>query len=121
MTDSPKSAVDDLSAEDARNLRFLRRLVTTLTATMILGVLTIVVLLVMRLNAPAPVPAVAPASAPALALPPSLTLPEGEEALAVTQTPDALLVVTRSQLLLVYDASGTELRATVPIEARPAD
>ena len=65
-------------------LRQLRRLVTALTATLILGVITIVVLLVIRLG-----PLAAPVS-----LPRELALPPGESARAVTLGEGWIAVVT---------------------------
>lgn len=88
-----------MSAEDARTLRFLRRLVTVLTLTMIAGVSTIVVLLVLRLNQPAT----------ALPLPDAIALPEDTRASAVTRTRDRLLVVTEDNALLVYSLNGREI------------
>ena len=57
-------------AAEPANLRWLRRLVTTLTAVLILGVIAIVALLVIRLNAVA--------TGPSLALPAEIALPDGE-------------------------------------------
>ncbi len=99
MSDTPENG------PEPPNLRFLRRLVTTLTVVMIAGVITIVALLVIRLtDTPA-----------ALALPDTLTLPDGATATAVTLTGSRLLVVTDDNRLLVYDADGT-LRQEVAIE-----
>ncbi len=87
------------------DIRFLKRLVTVLTATMILGVLAIVVLLVIRLNAvPGPV------------LPEAVRLPAGARAVAVTAGEGWYAVVTEDQRILVYGADGT-LRQEVPVAA----
>lgn len=67
------------------NLRFLRRLVTVLTATMILGLLTIVALFVIKFMGP---------TTATLSLPSEITLPEDETAQAVTQGRNWLAVVT---------------------------
>ena len=86
-------------------LRFLRRLVTVLTATMILGVIAIVVLLVIRLNqAPRP-----------LLMPAQIALPDGTRVVAITQTMENVLVVTEEQNLLIFDASGTELLRAIQL------
>ncbi len=77
-------------------MRFLRRLVTVLTTTMILGVLTIVVLLVIRLQTPDSLPT-----------PDALALPDGQTAYAVTQTPRAWIVVTTDNRLFIFDLDGT--------------
>ncbi|WP_299621585.1 DUF6476 family protein [uncultured Tateyamaria sp.] len=87
------------------NLRFLRRLVTVLTATMILGVLTVIVLLVIRLNAPAPT----------LALPEQITLPDGARASAFTMGPDWYAVITHDDEILIYDQVTGTLRQTILI------
>ncbi|MEL7098665.1 MAG: DUF6476 family protein [Pseudomonadota bacterium] len=87
--------------EDAPQLTFLRRLVTVLTATMILGVLLIVTLLVIRLNtAPAP-----------LTLPEGLTLPDGSVPQAITLTQTRVLIIDSAGTLYIHDrASGERLQ-----------
>lgn len=88
------------------NLRFLRRLVTVLTAIMICGVVTVVGLLVIRLNAdPAP-----------LALPDRVTLPDGTTATAFTVGSDWFAVVTTGDEILIFDQVTGTLRQTVAIE-----
>ncbi|MEM7521570.1 MAG: DUF6476 family protein [Pseudomonadota bacterium] len=89
--------------KEPANLRFLRILVTVLTATMILGVLAIIALLVMRLQQPAP-----------LALPESLTLPDGTTATAFTQSDDWIAIVTEDNQILIYDRA-MQLQQTVQI------
>ena len=86
-------------------MRFLKILVTTLTATMIAGLLVIIALFVIRFRAPSP-----------LELPGALTLPAGAAAVAVTTTADRVLVVTDQDTLLVFTPDG-QLRQTVAIEA----
>lgn len=88
------------------NLRFLRRLVTVLTGVMILGLLTLIVLFVMRFSAlPAP-----------LALPENLQLPDGLRAEAVTYTPRRILVVVEGERLLVFSREG-QLQQEIPLGA----
>ena len=58
------------------NIKFLRRLVTVLTATMIFGLLVVIGLLVIRFSNKSP------------DLPASITLPDGEKAVTFTQGPD---------------------------------
>ena len=73
---------------------------------MIVGVITIVVLLVIRLNQPArmvPVPA-------------QIAMPEGSQVVAVTQTAMNVLVVTEDNSLLIFDASGTELLRAIQLD-----
>lgn len=84
-------------------IRFLKRLVTTLTVVMIVGLVTIVALLVIRLGAvPAPLPA----------LPENLTLPEGAQPEAVTIARNWVVVVTERGEILLYDraAGGAPVR-----------
>ena len=93
----------DLPAEPA-SLRFLRRLVTTLTAVMIVGVLIVITLLVTRLNQTPP------------PLPDQITLPAGVTAQAFTQGPDWYAVVTSANQILIYDRLTGKLRQTVEIK-----
>ena len=86
------------------NLRFLRRLVTVLTAVMIGGVLVIVTLLVMRFSGSAP------------ALPDSITLPDGTRPAAFTQGSDWFAVVTTDDRILIYDRITGALRQTIVID-----
>jgi hypothetical protein len=92
---------EDADYPEPRRLRRLRRLVTVLTATLIVGVITIVGLLVIRL---------APLSRP-VALPPAVRLPDGETARAVTLGSDWLAVVTvdgegRERIRVIDRATG---------------
>lgn len=86
------------------NIRFLRRLVTVLTITMIGGLLVVVALLVIRFSA-----------TPDLALPETLTLPDGAQAQAVTLGRGWVAVVTDDDRILVYDRTTGRLRQTVEI------
>jgi hypothetical protein len=85
-------------------------LVTVLTAVMILGLVTVVALLVIRLQAPAPV---------SLPLPETIALPEGTRALAFTQGRDWYAVVTEDDEILIFDRATGALRQRV--EITPAD
>ncbi|MFO7759504.1 MAG: DUF6476 family protein [Roseovarius sp.] len=89
-------------------LKFLARLVTVLTATMIVGVLVIVGLLVTRLQQAD--------TTPAPALPDRVTLPDGATARAVTMGGDWYAVVTTDDRILIFDAATGDLRQTVRIE-----
>ena len=91
------------------NLRFLRRLVTTLTAVMILGVLVVIGLLVTRLRDAGPV------------LPETVTLPEGARATAITQGSGWYAVVTEDQQILIFDRLTGQLRQSISIETAPTD
>lgn len=78
------------------NLKFLRLLVTSLTAIMIVGVLVVIALLVTRLRDTGP------------QLPAEITLPDGARATAFTQGQGWYAVVTDDNRLLVFNrTSGT--------------
>jgi hypothetical protein len=96
---------DDDIPEPPR-LRTLRRLVTTLTATLILGVITIVGLLVIRLMSLQP--------APRPALPAQVALPAGESARAVTIGTGWIAVVSvdgggRERIRVIDAATGASI------------
>lgn len=93
---------------EPKNLRFLRRLVTVLTATMILGLLTIVGLFVARFT-----------HGPALPVPGEIALPAGLSARAVTFGPGWTAVVTDSDEILIFSAPGGQLRQRVAIAPAP--
>ena len=93
-------------------MRLLRRMVLALTATLIAGVIAIVGLLVIRLQA-APTP---------VALPQEVRLPAGESARAVTLGSDWVAVVTvdpagQERIRVLDRGSGVE-RAEVEIAPR---
>lgn len=94
------------------NLRFLRRLVTVLTATMIVGLCIIVALFVIRFR---PGVAPPPGTAALPGLPASLALPDGARPLAFTQARDWYAVVTEDDRILIYDRASGTLRQTVVI------
>ncbi len=99
------SEPSDSSAPLPPDLRFLKRLVTVLTLVMIGGVLTIVGLLVIRLQTPAPV----------LALPEAIELPAGARAAAFTQGAGWYAVVTEGDEILIFDRTSGSLRQRVRI------
>lgn len=90
-------------------MRFVKRLVVGLTATMIVGIAVIVGLLALRLSAP-PAP---------LALPDQLALPEGVRAEAVTLTRAQVLVVTDTNALLVFDRATGSLQHSIALPPLP--
>jgi hypothetical protein len=98
---------EDPEAEP-QNLRFLRRLVTTLTVIMVGGLLAVVALLVIRLSAAQ--------SAVLPQLPDQITLPAGESARAVTLGEGWIAVVTSSEKILILDANSGDLRQTIAIK-----
>jgi hypothetical protein len=103
MDDDSRNADADLPP----SLKLLKAMVMVLTGVMIAGVVTVVVLLVMRLGSDTP------------ALPPEITLPAGERALAVTQGTGWVAVVTQTeggaQSIVILDALTGETRQRVPV------
>jgi len=88
-------------------LKFLARLVTVLTATMIVGVVVIVALLVIRFSGEE--------RTPPLTLLDSITLPADVRAEAVTFGDDWIAVVTGDDRILIYDRETATLRQVVNI------
>lgn len=86
------------------NIKFLRRLVTALTATMIFGLLVVIALLVIRFRDTAP------------DLPQAITLPDGEKAQAFTQGTGWYAVVTQTDKIMIFDRMTGTLRQTIEIE-----
>ncbi len=119
MTATEKADMDDdtpLRPEDARTLRFLKLLVTALTATMIVGMGVLVVLFATRF--PASTPTTGPIdTAPDPRLPDSIALPPGETARAITLGGDWIAVVTENDEILVLDRASGALRQRIAIRA----
>ena len=88
------------------HLGFLKLLVTVLTGTMIAGLVAVIWLLVIRLPA---------AITQTVALPDTITLPQGAKALAVTAAPGWFAVVTTANDILIFDAATGNLRQTIKI------
>ena len=82
-----------------RNLRFLQRLVTLLTVSMILGILTIAALLAFKLRSEN------------INFPQTLTLPDGTKPIAFTQTKDWYSIITEANEILIYKNDGTLIRS----------
>ncbi len=78
------------------DLKWLKRLVTGLTLTMIAGIAVIAALLIIRLSGP---------QSPGL--PEAITLPEGASAQAITAGEGWYAVVTTDNRILIYRADGT--------------
>ncbi|GEM_PF-257582 len=98
------------------SLRLLKWLVIILTATMIVGVITVVGLLVTRMpsiSAPLALPET-------MSLPESLTLPDGAQAAAVTMGRDFIAVVTQDDRILIFNPDGS-LRQEVQITPAPSE
>ncbi len=93
-------------ADNQNLLRFLKILVTSLTVTMIVGLIVLIGLIVMRFSSQGQAP-----------LPESITLPSGVEATAFTRGQDWLAVVTNDGRILIFAPDGKTLRQEVVIEA----
>ncbi len=99
MTSSP-----DPDSADAAQLRFLRRLVTTLTVVMIAGMVVIITLLVLRLTGDTP------------PLPDRITLPDGTTPQAVTIGPDWIAVIGNDDRILIFDRATGKLRQSIALD-----
>lgn len=87
-------------------MKVLRRLVTILMATMIIGLVVLIGLVVMRIT-----------SEPAkIGLPDNITLPQGVKAAAFTVGNGWYAVVTKQDEILIYDQGSGELIKTIQID-----
>ncbi len=91
-------------------MKFLRRLVTTLTVIMVGGVLVVIALLVIRLSDGKG------DTAASLPLPDQIALPEGAVARAVTFGPDWIAVVTTDNRILILNSSDGRIRQSLQID-----
>ena len=82
-----------------RNLRFLQRLVTLLTVSMILGILTIAALLAFKLRSEN------------INFPQTLTLPNGTKPIAFTQTKDWYSIISETNEILIYRNDGILIKS----------
>ncbi len=87
-----------------RNLRFLQRLVTLLTVSMILGILTIAALLAFKLRSEN------------INFPQTLTLPDGTKPIAFTQTKDWYSIITEVNEILIYKNDGTLIKSITVLD-----
>ncbi|MDG4647450.1 DUF6476 family protein [Roseibacterium sp. SDUM158017] len=83
-----------------RDLRFLKALVTVLTVVMIGGVITIVALLVIRLNAPAPQVVVDPGM---------FAMPAGVATLGISVVRGHTVITGDDGVIRVYDSESRAL------------
>ena len=84
-----------------QNLRFLQRLVTLLTVSMIVGILTIAALLAFKLRSEN------------INFPQTLTLPDRTKPIAFTQTKDWYSVITDKNEILIYKNDGTLIKSII--------
>lgn len=85
-------------------MRILQWLVIGLTASLILGVITVVAVVVTRFPQP-----------DTLALPAELQLPEGTKPISMAQGRDWVGIVTEADTILIYDRQSGALRQTVTL------
>lgn len=103
MSDILPSDGTDQPAQDTAplpELKFLKTLVTVLAGTMIVGLITVIALLVIRLG---------PQNAAPFALPAQVTLPEGTTAQSVSMSAERIVVLTNDDRVLVFDLQGAPL------------
>ena len=91
MASQPEAPTNPL---EPANLRFLRRLVTTLTATMILGLIAIFAVLVIRLQTTSPM------------FPEISALPAGTEVISISRTRDELVVIDQARNIYIVSLDG---------------
>ncbi|MCT8329405.1 DUF6476 family protein [Albidovulum sediminis] len=105
MNDAPETGTGVSPAD----LRFLKGLVTVLAGTMVVGLIAVIVLLVIRLQA---IPSQAPL------LPDTVSLPDGVTAGAITFGRGWYAVVTTDDRILIFDAEShallSETQVTLP-------
>lgn len=102
MADTPD---DDAPVQLPASVRALQWLVIGLTASMMLGVIAVVWVIVTRFPKPATPP-----------VPDTLVLPAGAEALSIAQGRDWVGIVTTDDRILIYDRATGTLRQTVALE-----
>ncbi|MDE3080759.1 MAG: hypothetical protein KGI94_12075 [Paracoccaceae bacterium] len=103
MQDTP-SEEDRITLDPT--VRFLKILVTTLTVTMIVGLITVVAVFVIRFPGK---------DDSDLKIPPDITLPAGEHPTAVTQGRGWIAIVTQTGKILVFDGDTGALRHSYAI------
>ncbi|WP_325063866.1 DUF6476 family protein [Chachezhania sediminis] len=89
---------------EAASLRFLRRLVTTLTAVMVIGLVILIGLFITRFPRGG------------TALPDQIKLPDGARATAFTVGSTWYAVVTADDRILIFDRKSGNLTQTIAVE-----
>ncbi|WP_366194553.1 DUF6476 family protein [Meridianimarinicoccus marinus] len=100
----------DAAGPEPANLRFLRILVSVLTAVMILGIVTIIGLMIWKFSGET-----APSLPDVVTLPDTVTLPDGTVPMAVTVGAAWYAVVTAQDEILIFDKATGTLRQQVKI------
>ncbi len=106
MSDNPDNG------GEPTNLMFLRILVIILTGSMIAGLVTIIILIVIR------VPNVIQTVEDPVPLPGSITLPDGTNAESFTQSADWYAVITTENEILIFNRDDGTLRQKMKIQHR---
>jgi hypothetical protein len=101
--DQPDQEHED-QVPDPAGLRFLRGLVTVLTLIMVGGVVTIIILLVMRFRDVPP------------NLPAEITLPAGAKATGFSQGTQWFAVITDQDEILIFDRVTGRLTQTIKVQ-----
>ncbi|UWQ05715.1 DUF6476 family protein [Aliiroseovarius crassostreae] len=107
MDNTPQDEITTDTPIDG-TVRFLKILVTTLTATTIIGLIVLITVIVMRFQQESVVP-----------LPQELVLPQGAVAVAVTRGPGWFAVVTEDERILILEPDGRTIRREVAISKAP--
>lgn len=119
---APDVTVPGPDMPEPPTLRRLRLLVTTLMVVLILGMVSIVAVLVIRLGGFGAVGQIATVADPIAA--DRFALPEGAEVRALGRGPGVVLIWLRqpdgSEMLHEYEAVGGGLRSATPIRREPA-
>ena len=103
MDNTPQDETPDTGAIDG-TVRFLKILVTTLTATTIIGLIVVITVIVMRFQQES-----------ALPLPENITLPEGVSATAITRGAGWLAIVTNDDRILIMGLDGKTVYQDITI------
>ena len=93
-----------MEVPEPTNLQFLRKLVTILTATMILGMVAIFTLLVIRLQPTSNI------------FPNVVALPETTNILSISRTPNELIVTTNDKFIYILSIDGTKILQTLKMK-----
>ena len=88
-----------------QNLRFLQRLVTLLTVSMIAGIIIIVALLAVKLRTES------------INFPQTVILPDGTKPIAFTQIKDWYSIITDADEVLIFKNDGTLINSILIQEA----
>jgi len=93
------------SGLDPTNIRFLRILVTTLTVTMIAGIIIVITLLVIKLQ---------PSK---IKIPQEITLPKGTKAISYSQGSDWIAIISSDDRIFIFDSVTGKIRKQIKINS----